>query len=137
MKSVKFIAAGMLFGILLVKSEVASWFRIQEMFRFQAFHMYGIIGTGVILGVIFLLMSKKFNWKDSSGNPIVYPDKEPTIKRYLYGGIIFGLGWALAGACPGPVFVNFGYGYTTMIFVIIGALFGTYLYGLVQKKLPH
>lgn len=137
MKSIKFILAGTFFGVLMAKSEAASWYRIQEMFRFQAFHMYGIIGTAVVLGVIAVFLIKKLNLKDSEGKPITFPEKEKSVKKYLIGGSIFGLGWALIGACPGPMFVNLGYGYPVMIVVIVGALIGTYLYGLLKDKLPH
>lgn len=137
MKSIKFILAGIVFGIVMTKSEAVSWFRIQEMFRFQSFHMYGIIGTAVILGVLSVLVIKKLKLKDISGAPIQFKDKDKAYKKYIVGGIIFGLGWALTGACPGPMFVNLGNGYPTLIIVILGALLGTYLYGVFQKKLPH
>jgi uncharacterized protein len=137
MKTIKYILAGILFGIIMAKSEALSWFRIQEMFRFQSFHMYGIIGTAVILGVLAVFLIKKFKAKDSEGNPIIFHDKDKQYKKYIIGGTIFGLGWALAGACPGPMFVNLGYGYLTMAIVIFGALLGTYLYGLLKHKLPH
>ena len=137
MKLIKYIFAGILFGIIMVKSEAVSWFRIQEMFRFQSFHMYGIIGTAVIFGVLAVFLIKKFNIKDASGQPIVFHDKDKQYKKYIIGGTIFGLGWALTGACPGPMFVNLGYGYLAMAIVIFGALVGTYLYGLLRNKLPH
>ena len=137
MKGFRFIGAGILFGIIMAKSEAISWYRIQEMFRFQSFHMYGIIGTAVILGVISVFLIKKFRLRDTHGNPIVFHDKDKSSKRYLIGGSIFGLGWALTGACPGPMFVNLGFGYWAMLIVILGALLGTYLYGLFQSKLPH
>lgn len=137
MKGLKFIFTGIIFGIIMSKSEAISWYRIQEMFRFQSFHMYGIIGTAVILGVIGVYLIKKFRLKDTQGNPITFQNKEKSWKKYLIGGSIFGLGWALTGACPGPMFVNVGHGYWAMLIVILGALIGTYLYGLFQKKLPH
>lgn len=137
MKSLKYILAGILFGIVMTKSEAISWYRIQEMFRFQAFHMYGIIGTAVVLGTISVWLIKKWKLKDTAGLPIVFKDKERAYPRYLIGGSIFGLGWALTGACPGPMFVNLGYGYLAMVLVIAGALGGTYLYGLLKNKLPH
>jgi len=137
MKGLKFIITGILFGIIMIKSEAASWYRIQEMFRFQSFHMYGIIGTAVILGVISVAIIKKFRLKDISGNLITLEDKEKGWKQYLYGGTIFGFGWALTGACPGPIFVTIGYGYLVMIFVAISALLGTFCYGLIKDKLPH
>ncbi|RYE54922.1 MAG: YeeE/YedE family protein, partial [Sphingobacteriales bacterium] len=110
MKFLKYIFTGILFGIVMTKSEAISWFRIQEMFRFQSFHMFGIIGTAVFLGMIAVALIKKFQVKDFSGDPIKFSDKEPGWKKYLFGGIIFGLGWALTGACPGPIFVSIGYG---------------------------
>ena len=137
MKTLKFIIAGVFFGIVMAKSEAISWYRIQEMFRFQSFHMYGIIGTAVILGILSVYLIKKFNIKDSEGNPISFKDKDTGWPRYLIGGSIFGLGWALTGACPGPMFVNVGYGYFAMLIVIFGALIGTYLYGVIRNKLPH
>lgn len=137
MKGLRFILAGTIFGIIMAKSEAISWYRIQEMFRFQSFHMYGIIGTAVILGIIAIYLIKKFRIRDTQGNPIVLHNKEKSWKRYIIGGSIFGLGWALTGACPGPMFVNVGYGYWTMLIVIAGGLIGTFLYGLIQKKLPH
>jgi uncharacterized membrane protein YedE/YeeE len=137
MKFIKFLILGTVFGIVMAKSEAFSWFRIQEMFRFQAFHMYGIIGTAVILGVIGVALIKKFKLRDISGNPINFYPKEKSIMRYLIGGTIFGLGWALSGACPGPMVVNIGYGYLSMIVVFLFAIIGTYLYGFIKDKLPH
>lgn len=137
MKGLKFIITGVLFGIIMAKSEAISWYRIQEMFRFDSFHMYGIIGTAVALGLLSVFLIKKLHIRDYRGDEITFQDKDKTWKRYIFGGSIFGLGWALTGACPGPMFVNVGYGYWTMLIVIFGALLGTYVYGLVQKKLPH
>ncbi|MFN5628499.1 MAG: DUF6691 family protein [Bacteroidota bacterium] len=137
MKFIKFLLLGVIFGIVMAKSEAMSWFRIQEMFRFQAFHMYGIIGTAVTLGVIGVFVIKKFNIRDYAGNPIVFYPKEKSIVRYLIGGIIFGLGWALSGACPGPMVVNIGYGYLSMTIVFFFAIVGTYFYGIIKDKLPH
>jgi uncharacterized membrane protein YedE/YeeE len=137
MKFIKFLIVGILFGIVMAKSEALSWYRIQEMFRFQAFHMYGIIGTAVTLGVIGVALIKKFQIRDFAGNPIMFHPKEKSITRYIIGGTIFGLGWALSGACPGPMVVNIGYGYLTMSIVFLFALAGTYLYGLLKDKLPH
>ncbi len=137
MKFIKFLLLGVVFGIVMAKSEAISWFRIQEMFRFQAFHMYGIIGTAVTLGVIGVALIKKFNIRDFHGNPIVFYPKDKSITRYLIGGTIFGLGWALSGACPGPMVVNIGYGFLSMIIVFFFAIVGTYLYGVFMKKLPH
>jgi hypothetical protein len=137
MKGFKYIIIGILFGLIMAKSEVISWFRIQEMFRFQSFHLFGIIGTAVILGALAVALIKKFNIRDIRGNAILFTDKAKTWPRYITGGIIFGLGWALTGACPGPMFVNVGYGYGAMLIVIFGSLVGTYLYGLVRDKIPH
>lgn len=137
MKFIKFLILGTLFGIVMAKSEAFSWFRIQEMFRFQAFHMYGIIGTAVTLGVIGVALIKKFKMRDFAGNPITFYPKDKSIMRYLLGGSIFGLGWALSGACPGPMVVNIGYGFISMIVVFLFAIIGTYLYGIIKDKLPH
>lgn len=137
MKFIKFLLLGIVFGVVMAKSEAISWFRIQEMFRFQAFHMYGIIGTAVTLGVISVALIKRFKIRDFHGNPIVFHPKDKSIIRYLGGGTIFGLGWALSGACPGPMVVNIGYGVLTMSIVFLFAIAGTYLYGVFKDKLPH
>lgn len=137
MRGLKFIIAGILFGVVMSKSEAISWFRIQEMFRFQSFHMYGIIGTAVVLGIIITYVIKKFKLRDYQGNPIVFTPKEMSIPRYLIGGTIFGLGWALTGACPGPMFVNIGFQYWSILIAVVGALAGTYLYGAIKDRLPH
>jgi uncharacterized membrane protein YedE/YeeE len=137
MKFIKFLIVGILFGIVMAKSQALSWYRIQEMFRFQSFHMYGIIGTAVVLGVIGTALIKRFNLKDVQGNPINFAPKEKSFWRYLLGGSIFGLGWALSGACPGPMVVNIGYGFISFIVVVFFAVIGTYLYGVLQSKLPH
>jgi uncharacterized membrane protein YedE/YeeE len=122
MKFIKFLVLGIIFGVVMTKSEAVSWFRIQEMFRFQAFHMYGIIGTAVILGVIGVALIKKFKIRDFSGNEILFSPKDKSVYRYLIGGTIFGLGWALGGACPGPMVVNIGYGFWAMAIVFFFAL---------------
>lgn len=137
MKFIKFLLLGTVFGIVMAKSEALSWYRIQEMFRFQSFHMFGIIGTAVTLGVIGVALIKKYKIRDFHGNPIKFFPKEKSVVRYLIGGSIFGLGWALSGACPGPMVVNIGYGFLTMSVVFIFALIGTFLYGLLKDKLPH
>ena len=134
----KYLTIGIVFGFVLIKSEVVSWFRIQEMFRFDSIHMYGIIGLAVIVGIISVQIIKKLNMKDSQGNPISIPPKDASqVTRYIVGGSIFGLGWALLGACPGPMFALLGSGLTIMIVPIIAALAGTYTYGLLRDKLPH
>lgn len=121
----------------MFKSEAASWFRIYEMFQFDSFHMYGIIGSALVLGIIGVQIIKKKDLKPLDGSKMSLNPKDKSISRYLFGGIIFGLGWALAGACPGPMYVLAGSGYYSMIIVIFGALLGTFLYGLLKDKLPH
>lgn len=121
----------------MAKSEVISWYRIYEMFQFDAFHMYGIIGSAVGLGVLGVYLMKKNKTKSITGEEIYFPPKKMSIPRYLIGGIFFGLGWAMVGACPGPMFVLLGGGYLPIIVVIIGALLGTFVYGLLRKHLPH
>jgi uncharacterized membrane protein YedE/YeeE len=134
----KYLLIGTAFGFVLVKSEVVSWFRIQEMFRFDSIHMYGIIGLAVIVGIISVQIIKRKNVKDIHGNPITIPPKDPKqVTRYLVGGTIFGLGWALLGACPGPMFALLGSGLTIMIIPILSAIAGTYAYGILRDRLPH
>lgn len=135
-KGIKYIIAGIIFGIIMSKSEAVSWYRIQEMFRFQSIHMYGIIGVAVITGIIAIALIKKLKLKDVSGAPLIFPVKDPHWKSYLIGGTIFGLGWALTGACPGPIFVLLGQGFGVMAIVIAGALLGTYFYGMLSEQLP-
>lgn len=137
MKYFKFIFAGVVFGIILAKAEVISWYRIYEMFRFDSFHMYGIIGSAVILGIIGVQFIKRGQKKDMYGKLITFNDKNRSIPRYLIGGTFFGLGWALVGACPGPMFILLGAGYWPILIVILGALVGTYIYGLLRPSLPH
>lgn len=137
MKNVKFLIIGVLFGIILSKSEVVSWYRIYEMFKFQSFHMYGIIGGAVIVSMIFMQLFKKGTIKNYLGEIIVTKEKKKGLVRTLVGGTIFGLGWALAGACPGPMFVLIGHGITTILIVILGATIGAFVYGLLSKKLPN
>ncbi|WP_303315890.1 DUF6691 family protein [Flavivirga abyssicola] len=137
MKYLKFLLIGIFFGIVLVKSEAVSWYRIYEMFRFQSFHMYGIIGTAIASGVLFLQISKRGTIKSIKGADIFVPKKEKGITRYIVGGIIFGLGWALIGACPGPMYILLGTGVYSMIIVISAAILGTYVYGALKDKLPH
>lgn len=137
MRAVVYLLIGVFFGIILFKSEAASWFRIYEMFQFKAFHMYGIIGSAVVMGIIIVQLIKRFKVKSFYGETIEFQDKDKSIARYLFGGLIFGLGWALAGACPGPMFTLLGAGYLPILVVIVSAILGTYLYGLLKDKLPH
>ena len=137
MKFIKFLILGILFGIILTKGEIISWYRIYEMFKFQSFHMYGVIGSSVVLGIIFIQIIKRRKLKSIDGEEIVITPKERGFKRYLLGGIIFGLGWALTGACPGPLFILVGNGYIVFIVAILSAVVGTYAYGLLKNKLPH
>lgn len=137
MKYLKFFLIGILFGIVMTKSEAVSWFRIYEMFRFESFHMYGIIGTAVVVGIIGTAIIKKVHLKDVTGKVISFNPKNMSIPRYLIGGIIFGLGWAMTGACPGPLFTLAGHGIAAIWIVIISSVVGTYLYGYFRDKLPH
>ena len=137
MKTIKFILTGIFFGIVMTQSEAVSWYRIQEMFRFQSFMMYGIIGTAVLTGMVLIALIKRFRLRDSQGQPIHFPDKDRRWKKYLAGGTIFGVGWAMTGACPGPVFVLLGQGYGVMLAVIAGALAGTYVCVLLGNRLPQ
>lgn len=137
MKSIIYLIIGLFFGIIMYKSEAASWFRIYEMFEFGSIHMYGIIGSALAIGVIGVFLIKKFNIKAIGGQQMSLNPKDKSIARYLFGGILFGLGWALAGACPGPMYVLVGAGYLPIFVVIFGALLGTFFYGLVKNKLPH
>jgi len=137
MKHIKFLLVGILFGIIMYKAQTVSWYRIYEMFRFESFHMYGIIGSAVFLGVIVVQLIKRSNMKSIEGREIDIAPKDKGFARYLIGGTIFGLGWALAGACPGPMYVLLGAGAMSMGIVIIAAMFGTFVYGLIKDKLPH
>lgn len=137
MKFLKFLLVGIFFGIVLVKSEAVSWYRIYEMFKFQSFHMYGIIGSAVFLGILFIWIFKKYKIKSIEGEAIDLVPKDKGVVRYILGGTIFGFGWALAGACPGPMYILVGTGIFSMLIVIAGALLGTFTYGLLQNKLPN
>jgi len=137
MKLIKYLFVGIFFGIVMTKSEAISWFRIQEMFRFESFHMYGIIGTAVGLGVLIIAAIKKMGMKNIYGEPITIKSKDMSITRYLVGGTIFGLGWAMTGACPGPLFTLLGHGFWVILIVIASAVLGTYVYGVLRSKLPH
>ena len=137
MKYLKFLIIGIIFGIILVKSEAVSWYRIYEMFRFESFHMYGIIGTAVGTGIILLLISEQFRVKNIEGSMMNVPLKEKGLIRYIVGGTLFGLGWALSGACPGPMYILVGTGVFSMLIVILAAILGTYVYGILKDKIPH
>ncbi len=137
MKLLKYLLVGMFFGIILVKSEAVSWYRIYEMFKFQSFHMYGIIGSAVLLGTLSVALIKRSGLKSIEGKTINIIPKEKGFVRYLLGGSIFGLGWALAGACPGPMYILVGTGVFSMLIVIAAALLGTFVYGLIKNKIPH
>lgn len=134
--NLKYLVFGILFGIILIKSEVISWFRIQEMFRLQSFHMFGVIGSAVVVGAISVFLIKKFNIKTIHGEEIILPEKSFN-KGQIIGGLMFGFGWAMTGACPGPLFAQLGYGATATLITIFMALIGTWFYGLIREKLPH
>ena|SRR5450631_2310461 len=136
MRLLKYSFIGMLFGIVLVKSQVISWFRIQEMFRLQSFHMYGVIGSAIATGMVSILIIKKLGIRTVEGAPVLIP-----VKKFhwgnIIGGLLFGLGWAITGACPGPLFAQIGGGFTVVIFTLLSAIAGTWVYGRLQNKLPH
>lgn len=132
----KYLIIGIMFGIVFVKSEVVSWFRIQEMFRLQSFHMYGIIGSAIITAMISIFLIKKFNIKTIDGETVKIAPKAFN-KGQIYGGLIFGLGWAITGACPGPLFAQIGTGATVITVTLLSAVAGTWVYGLFREKLPH
>ena len=132
----KYLLMGLIFGVILVKSEVISWYRIQEMFRLQSFHMFGVIGSAVVTGIISIILLKKFNIKTIKGDKIELPTKQFS-KGQIYGGLIFGFGWAITGACPGPLFAQIGSGFSVIIVTLISAIAGTWIYGLFKDKLPH
>ena len=136
MKFVKYLIIGIVFGIVLTKSEAVSWYRIYEMFQFQSFHMFGIIMTAIFVGVIGIQIYKRNNVKGFDGTLISIPDKEKGFKNYIIGGTIFGLGWGMIGTCPGPIFILIGAGFYGIGIVLIGALIGTFLYGILKDKLP-
>lgn len=132
----KYLAVGIVFGVVFVKAEIISWFRIQEMFRLQSFHMYGVIGTAVVVGAISVFLIKKFKVKTIHGEEITFTDKKFN-KGQIYGGLIFGLGWAVTGACPGPLFAQLGTGVLAISVVILSSIAGTWVYGKFRDKLPH
>lgn len=134
--NVKYLVVGVLFGIVFVKAEIISWFRIQEMFRLESFHMYGVIGSAVMVGMISVWIIKKFNVKTMYGEEIEFHPKTFN-KGNVIGGFIFGLGWAITGACPGPLFAQIGSGATVIIVTLLSAIAGTWVYGYFREKLPH
>jgi uncharacterized membrane protein YedE/YeeE len=134
--NVKYLLSGVLFGIVLVKAEIISWYRIQEMFRLQSFHMYGVIGSAVIVGMLSVWIIKRFNIPTIHGEKIEFHSKKFN-KGNVYGGLLFGFGWALTGACPGPLFAQIGTGMLVIIITFLSALAGTWIYGLIREKLPH
>lgn len=136
MNKLKFLALGFIFGFILIKAEVISWFRIQEMFKFQAFHMYGIIGIAVMVGVLSVFLIKKYNVKTIAGDEIKIEPKKFTIGNVI-GGLMFGLGWAMTGACPGPLYALIGSGLGIIAVVLFSAVIGTWTYGKLKDKLPH
>lgn len=134
--NLKYLVIGVLFGIIFVKAEIISWFRIQEMFRLQSFHMYGVIGSAVMVGMLSVWIIRRFNLKTMQGETVVIPKKEFN-KGNIYGGLLFGLGWAITGACPGPLFAQIGYGATVILVTLFSAVAGTWVYGYFRDKLPH
>ena len=134
--NLKYLVFGILFGIILIKAEVVSWFRIQEMFRLQSFHMFGVIGSAVVVGAISVFLIKKLNIKTINGEQIILPNKTFN-KGQIYGGLLFGFGWAMTGACPGPLYAQLGYGAAAISVTIAMAIAGTWVYGKIREKLPH
>lgn len=134
--NLKYLGVGVLFGIVFIKSEVFSWFRIQEMFRLSSFHMYGVIGTAVVTGAISVFLIKKFNLKTIAGEEVVFQEK--TFHRgQIFGGLLFGIGWAITGACPGPLFAQIGAGFPAILITLASAVLGTWAYGYFRARLPH
>jgi hypothetical protein len=137
MRTLIYLFIGILFGITMFKSEASSWFRIYEMFKFESFHMYGIIGSAVFLGIIMIQVIKRYNIRSFYGQKIEFPTKDKSVPKSIIGGIIFGLGWALGGACPGPMFTLIGAGFFPILIVLIFSILGTFIYGYFKEKLPH
>ncbi|MDX1407089.1 MAG: DUF6691 family protein [Saprospiraceae bacterium] len=137
MRNFAFLIVGVVFGIILTKSEAISWFRIHEMFRFESFHMYGIIGSAVVLGAIIIFLMKRTKMKTLNGGPVSYKGMDYNLKRHLIAGSIFGLGWALVGSCPGPMYILVGHGYWIVMVILLSAIVGTFVYGAFGQKLPH
>lgn len=136
MRNLKYLMVGIIFGITFLKAEIISWFRIQEMFRFQSFHMFGVIGTAVVVGIISIQIIKRFKLKSIEGELIVIPDKK-FHKGQIFGGLLFGFGWAITGACPGPLYAQIGAGFSVVIITLLSAIGGTFFYGLIKERLPH
>lgn len=136
MKYIKYIFLGAVFGVILVKSEVISWFRIQEMFRLQSFHMYGIIGSAIVVSMVSIALIKRYGLRSAEGEVITTPEKKFNWGNVI-GGLLFGLGWAITGACPGPLFAQIGSGFAVVIITLLFAIAGTWVYGLLKDKLPH
>ncbi|MDO6434362.1 YeeE/YedE thiosulfate transporter family protein [Flavitalea sp. BT771] len=132
----KYLLTGMFFGIVLVKAEIISWWRIQEMFRLQSFHMYGVIGSAVVVGILSVWVIRKYKIRTLAGAPIVFSVRKFN-KGQVFGGLLFGFGWAITGACPGPLFAQIGAGFTAVSVTLLSAVAGTYVYGVVREKLPH
>lgn len=132
-----YLGAGTLFGFVAIRSEIVSWYRIQEMFRFQSFHMYGVIFSAVAVGALSLYLIKRFDAKTVGREPITLHPKDPTWFRYIAGGTVFGLGWALIGACPGPMLALIGAGFPSLLIAVAGAIAGTFVYGILRERLPH
>lgn len=134
--NLKYLLVGILFGVIFIKAEILSWFRIQEMFRFQSFHMYGVIGSAVLTGAVSVFLIKKLKIKTIYGEPIVFK-KKVFNKGQIFGGVLFGFGWAITGACPGPLYAQLGSGATVVAITILSAMLGTWVYGKFREKLPH
>ncbi|HEV7379663.1 MAG TPA: DUF6691 family protein [Dyadobacter sp.] len=134
--NIKYLIVGVLFGIVFVKAEIVSWFRIQEMFRFDSFHMYGVIGSAVFVGLISVQLIKQFKVNTMDGEAVSIPGKTFN-KGQIYGGLLFGIGWAITGACPGPLFAQIGSGFLAIIVTLMSAIVGTWTYGLLRSRLPH
>jgi uncharacterized membrane protein YedE/YeeE len=134
--NLKYLLVGIGFGIVFVKAEIVSWFRIQEMFFIDSFFMYGVIGTAVVVGMISIFLIKKFNIKTLGGEKITFEDKQFN-KGNVYGGLLFGIGWAITGACPGPLFAQIGSGFVVVLLTFLSAVAGTWVYGYFREKLPH
>jgi uncharacterized protein len=134
--NLKYLAVGVLFGIAFTKAEIISWYRMQEMFRFQSFHMYGVLGTAIVVAAISVWMIRRFGVKTMAGEEIIFQPKKFS-KGQVYGGLLFGLGWGMTGACPGPLFAQIGAGFTVVIVVLLSAVAGTWFYGLIRNRLPH